>query len=367
VGRYPHSRFRTRRGYEASRAGRCPPGDGATGSLGPRQRGRPRRCPDAAARARGDRAAAAGGRAARPARRGPARAAAAAAPPLEVWRGTGAAARSRTGGRARARARRRPPGARPHARAVRAGERGEARRALALRAARRPRIERTGARGPPALQRGGARYRAARSPARAGDRRPRVRRNRVDARGGAPDGLADLGCVRALLLANRPARGAGRRRARGPRDHRPAREPARGRQLVLHEATAEAPARGVPAAAGGLRGPRRAGKLASIVASTPASAQTYPVEQVPQWLFAFDAAGMAAFRALALLDATARWGSVRGPRSPLPISRRRRSSRCSARRCSSRCGCGPPRLPCCATPPRTPSGRTARCAAAPAS
>ncbi len=47
------------------------------------------------------------------------------------------------------------------------------------------------------------------------------------------------------------------------------------------------------------------GSLASMVASTPASPQTYPVEQVPQWLFAFDAAGMAAFRTLALLDAHA--------------------------------------------------------------
>jgi cytochrome P450 len=45
------------------------------------------------------------------------------------------------------------------------------------------------------------------------------------------------------------------------------------------------------------------GSLASLVASTPASARTFPVEQVPQWLFAFDAAGMASFRTLALLDA----------------------------------------------------------------
>lgn len=45
------------------------------------------------------------------------------------------------------------------------------------------------------------------------------------------------------------------------------------------------------------------GSLAALIASTPATAATYPQEQVPQWLFAFDAAGMAAFRALALLDA----------------------------------------------------------------
>jgi cytochrome P450 len=45
------------------------------------------------------------------------------------------------------------------------------------------------------------------------------------------------------------------------------------------------------------------GSLASRVAAVPSSPQTFPVEQVPQWLFAFDAAGMATFRALALLAA----------------------------------------------------------------
>src|SRR3954469_11447021 len=45
------------------------------------------------------------------------------------------------------------------------------------------------------------------------------------------------------------------------------------------------------------------GSLASLVAATPSTAATFPVEQIPQWLFAFDAAGMAAFRALALLAA----------------------------------------------------------------
>lgn len=43
------------------------------------------------------------------------------------------------------------------------------------------------------------------------------------------------------------------------------------------------------------------GSLAAVVAATPAAAHTAAVEQVPQWLFAFDAAGLAAFRALALL------------------------------------------------------------------
>jgi len=43
--------------------------------------------------------------------------------------------------------------------------------------------------------------------------------------------------------------------------------------------------------------------LASLVSSAPAEPGTYPTEPVPQWLFAFDAAGMASFRALVLLDA----------------------------------------------------------------
>jgi cytochrome P450 len=46
-----------------------------------------------------------------------------------------------------------------------------------------------------------------------------------------------------------------------------------------------------------------AGSLAACVASTPAGPEADPLLQVPQWLFAFDAAGMAAFRALALIDA----------------------------------------------------------------
>lgn len=45
------------------------------------------------------------------------------------------------------------------------------------------------------------------------------------------------------------------------------------------------------------------GSLAGMVAATPATADTAPAQQVPQWLFAFDPAGMAAFRALALLAA----------------------------------------------------------------
>jgi len=45
------------------------------------------------------------------------------------------------------------------------------------------------------------------------------------------------------------------------------------------------------------------GSLAAVIAETPATAETAPARQVPQWLFAFDPAGMATFRALALLAA----------------------------------------------------------------
>lgn len=43
------------------------------------------------------------------------------------------------------------------------------------------------------------------------------------------------------------------------------------------------------------------GSLAEVVAQTPAPAGTEPHQQIPQWLFAFDAATWASFRALALL------------------------------------------------------------------
>jgi cytochrome P450 len=45
------------------------------------------------------------------------------------------------------------------------------------------------------------------------------------------------------------------------------------------------------------------GSLAQVVAETPAAPGTEPHQQVPQWLFAFDAAAWATFRALALLGA----------------------------------------------------------------
>jgi hypothetical protein len=45
------------------------------------------------------------------------------------------------------------------------------------------------------------------------------------------------------------------------------------------------------------------GSLAALVAAAPSGTHTHPHEQVPHWLFAFDAAGMSSMRALALLDA----------------------------------------------------------------
>ena len=43
------------------------------------------------------------------------------------------------------------------------------------------------------------------------------------------------------------------------------------------------------------------GSLAAVMAGTPADARTAPAQQVPQWLFAFDAVGLTTLRALALL------------------------------------------------------------------
>jgi cytochrome P450 len=43
------------------------------------------------------------------------------------------------------------------------------------------------------------------------------------------------------------------------------------------------------------------GSLASVVAQTPSSGAVDPVGQMPQWIFAFDAAGMALLRAMAVL------------------------------------------------------------------
>src|SRR3954469_6957252 len=45
------------------------------------------------------------------------------------------------------------------------------------------------------------------------------------------------------------------------------------------------------------------GSLAAVMANTPVSADSAPAQQVPQWLFAFDSAGIATYRALALLAA----------------------------------------------------------------
>jgi cytochrome P450 len=59
------------------------------------------------------------------------------------------------------------------------------------------------------------------------------------------------------------------------------------------------------------------GNLAGEMAVTPTTGRTAPAQQVPQWLFAFDAAGIATFRALALLashpdQAGRALGAIRG-------------------------------------------------------
>ncbi|MCD0452062.1 cytochrome P450 [Actinocorallia sp. API 0066] len=59
--------------------------------------------------------------------------------------------------------------------------------------------------------------------------------------------------------------------------------------------------------------------LAGVLAATPQTPETAAYDQVPQWLFAFDSAGLVLFRALALLtshpvqDARARTAIVRDP------------------------------------------------------
>lgn len=45
------------------------------------------------------------------------------------------------------------------------------------------------------------------------------------------------------------------------------------------------------------------GSLAALVAATPAHADTEPVQQIPQWIFAFDAGAWSSIRALALITA----------------------------------------------------------------
>ncbi|MFC7375512.1 cytochrome P450 [Brachybacterium sp. GCM10030268] len=64
------------------------------------------------------------------------------------------------------------------------------------------------------------------------------------------------------------------------------------------------------------------GSLAEMVARTPASRDAEPIQQIPQWLFAFDAAAWATFRALSLLTChpgaaeTAREEMTRAPELP---------------------------------------------------
>lgn len=57
--------------------------------------------------------------------------------------------------------------------------------------------------------------------------------------------------------------------------------------------------------------------LAGVAATVPATHQTAPEHQVPQWLFAFDPAGMATFRALALLASHPEQGRRERTEEPL--------------------------------------------------
>ncbi|MFL5865135.1 MAG: cytochrome P450 [Solirubrobacteraceae bacterium] len=72
------------------------------------------------------------------------------------------------------------------------------------------------------------------------------------------------------------------------------------------------------------------GSLAAEVAAISAAPGVDPVQQIPQWLFAFDGAGMATFRTLALLDAhpqvkdrlrTDLAAEVDAPSHPMPLLR----------------------------------------------
>lgn len=71
------------------------------------------------------------------------------------------------------------------------------------------------------------------------------------------------------------------------------------------------------------------GSLAAVMAAIPADPTTAPAQQVPQWLFAFDSAGIATSRALALLATHANYAEQAraearecgASRHPLPLLR----------------------------------------------
>ena len=79
------------------------------------------------------------------------------------------------------------------------------------------------------------------------------------------------------------------------------------------------------------------GSLAALAARTPAHPGTEPHQQVPQWLFAFDAGAWSTIRARPSSHSRA-WPSGRAPKG-----RGARTCRSSAPACWSRCGCGRPR------------------------
>jgi hypothetical protein len=101
------------------------------------------------------------------------------------------------------------------------------------------------------------------------------------------------------------------------------------------------------------------GSLAAVMAETPVTEVTAPSQQVPQWLFAFDPAGMATFRALALLAAhpehaeRARAEARAGEGAACP------TGRSCAPPSSSRSGSGRRRRWCCGRAPKRRPGRRA--------
>lgn len=94
------------------------------------------------------------------------------------------------------------------------------------------------------------------------------------------------------------------------------------------------------------------GSLAALIAQR-GPADVDAAEQVPHWLFAFDAAGMVAFRTLALLATHRNKQSAPATRSSTLRRTNPRYCPTCAAACTSRCGCGRPHLRCCATACRT--------------
>ena len=102
------------------------------------------------------------------------------------------------------------------------------------------------------------------------------------------------------------------------------------------------------------------GSLAGVMAHTPTTTMTAPEQQVPQWLFAFDPAGMATFRALALL-ASHRGAAAQAHAEVRAEGEAALPNLTFLRACSSRSGSGRPPRRSCARAPRRQPGKRASC------